>query len=160
MAAISEASRPEQKGSLFDDLSPLQAILPQQVPEAFELTIYDQFAMVTAPYADSKNGRGRFTYKGGAVTGPQDATGVQSCAKKIALSSVDFSLVPRLVKQAPGLLGAPSGKVTHVSLSGGVFCQSDRLVRLRGEGGFRRVQARWPGRQDPKDVTRLDRFGL
>jgi hypothetical protein len=35
----------------------------------------------------------------------------------------------------------------------------DRLVRLRGESGFRRVQARWPGRQDPKDVTRFDRFG-
>ena len=124
VAAISEASRPEQKGSLFDDLSPLQSTLPKQVPEAFELTIYDQFAMVTAPYADSKTGRGQFTYQGGAVTGPQDATGVQGCARRIALSSVDFSLVPRLVKQAPGLLGAPSGKVTHVSLSGGVFCQT------------------------------------
>jgi len=123
VAAISDASRPEQKGSLFDDLSQLQSTLPKQVPEAFELTIYDQFAMVTAPYADSRNGRGQFTYQGGAVTGPQDATGVQSCAKKIVLSSVDFSLVPGLVKQAPGLLGASSGKVTHVSLSGGVFCK-------------------------------------
>jgi len=124
VAAISDASRPEQKGSLFDDLSQLQSTLPKQVPEAFELTIYDQFAMATAPYADSRSGRGQFTYQGGAVTGPQDVTGVQSCAKKIVLSSVDFSLVPRLVKQAPGLLGASSGKVTHVLLSGGVFCQT------------------------------------
>lgn len=124
VAVISDMSRPEQKGSLFDDLSQLQSTLPKHVSEAFELIIYDQFAMVTAPYADSKNGRGQFTYRGGTVTGPQDAMGVQDCTKKIALSGVDFSLVPKLVKQAPGLLGAPSGKVTHVSLSGGVFCKT------------------------------------
>jgi len=124
VAAIPDTSRPEQKGSLLDDLSQLQSTLPKRVSEAFELIIYDQFAMVTAPYAKSKNGRGQFTYKAGTVTGPQDAIGVQDCTKKIVLSSVDFSLVPKLVKQAPGLLGAPSGKVTHVSLSGGVFCKT------------------------------------
>ena len=124
VATISDQSRPEQKGTLFEDLSQLQSTLPKRLPEAFEVVIYDKFAMVTVPYADSKNGRGQFTYQSGTVTGPQDATGSQDCSKKIELSTVDFSLVPKLVKHAPGLLGVPSGKVTHVLLSGGVFCKA------------------------------------
>jgi HEAT repeat protein len=145
-ATISDKSRPEQKGSLFDDLSQLQATLPRHVSEAFELVIYDQFAMVTAPSPDSRNGRGQFTYKGGTVTGPQDAIGVQDCPKKIALSIVDFSLVPKLVRQAPGLLGAPSGKVTHVTLSGGVFCRTIGWFVYIENAGF--VEFRLDGKVD------------
>ena len=160
VAAISDTSRPEQKGSLFDDLSPLQSTLPKQVPEAFELTIYDQFAMVTAPYADSKNGRGQFTYQGGAVTGPQDATGVQR------LREEDRAVQRRLLAGAQarqagaGIARRAVGKGHARLTERRRVLPGDRLVRLRGEGGFRRVQARWPGRQDPKDVTRFDRFGL
>jgi len=122
VADISDKSRPVQKGSLYDDLSQLSATLPAKVPEAFELNIYTDFAMVTAPYADSKSGRGKFTYRAGTVTGPEEGSG--DCKKKILLAKVDFSIVPKVVKQAPGLLGKPSGKVSHVGLSGGVFCKS------------------------------------
>src|SRR5689334_8160583 len=79
--------------------------------------------MATVPQSDSPSGRGKYTYKAGTVTGPEEATS-GDCTKKQALSKVDFSIVPKLVKQAPELLGAAAGKVTFVQLSGGVFCRA------------------------------------
>lgn len=123
VSAISDESRPVQKGRLFDDLSQLASTLPGKVPEVFELNINEQYAQAEAPYAESRSGRGTFTYKAGTVSGPEEASS-DDCKKKVQLAKVDFSIVPKLVQQAPGLLGAPSGKVTNVSLSGGVFCKT------------------------------------
>jgi HEAT repeat protein len=133
VAAISDQSRSVQKGSLYDDLSQLSTVLPSRVPEVYELVVYEDFAMATAPCSDTKSGRCRFTYKAGAVTGPDDGSG--DCDKKIQLSRVDFSVVPGLVRQAPGLLGSPSGKVDVVQLSPGVFCKSHGwIVHVKDAG--------------------------
>jgi HEAT repeat protein len=120
---IADKHQVEEKGSLFDDTSQMAATLPGRLPEIYELIIYDKFAMAEVPTADSKTGRGKYTYKAGTVTGPAEASD-DDCKKKQMLSKVDLTLVPRLVKQAPGLLGAPAGKVSHVSLDGGVFCSA------------------------------------
>ncbi len=111
----------EEKGVLFEDLTQMAATLPAKLPEVYELMIYDKYAMATVASNDSPSGRARYTYKAGAVTGPEEASS-GDCKKKASLARVDFSIVPRLVKQAPTLLGAPNGKVTFVQLSGGVFC--------------------------------------
>lgn len=123
VADIADKHVVEEKGNLFQDLSQLSATLPGRLPEVYELSIYDKFALAKVPQADSPTGRGEYEYKAGTVTGPKEATS-DDCKKKIALSSVDFSLVPKLVQQAPGLLGSPSGKVTLVQLTGGVFCKA------------------------------------
>ena len=123
VADIADKHVVEEKGNLFVDLSQLSASLPGRLPEVYELIIYDKSAMATVPQADSPTGRGEYTYEAGTVTGPKEATS-DDCKKTIALSKVDFSVVPKLVQQAPGLLGSPSGKVTHVALTPGVFCRS------------------------------------
>jgi len=134
VAAIADAARPEERGSLFQDLSQLSATLPGRVPEVYELVVYDKFAMATAPWAASRSGRGKFTYRAGTVTGP-DEESANDCDRKVVLSTVDFSLVPGLVRQAPGLLGSPSGKVSVVILGGGVFCRSiGWIVHVDGAG--------------------------
>jgi hypothetical protein len=121
VAAIADTTRPAQEGSLYDDLSRLKAVLSAKVPEVWDLNIHEDSAFATAPCGAAGGERCQFKYEGGAVTGPDEASG--DCDKKIPLAKVDFSVVPSLVKQAPGLLGAPSGKVDLVSLSGGVFCK-------------------------------------
>jgi HEAT repeat protein len=136
VADILDKARPVQKGSLFDDTSQLASTLPARFPEAFEVTIYDDFAMLVAPYAEGKNGRGRFTYRAGTITGPEEASGVQDCKKKAVLGKVDFSLVPRIARQAPGLLGKPDAKVVLVQLGGGVFCDSPKWIVHIKDGGF------------------------
>src|SRR5581483_4234072 len=113
----------EEKGVLFEDLTQMAATLPARLPEVYELIIYDKYAMVTVASNDSPSGRARYTYKAGAVTGPEEATS-GDCKKKQLLSQVDFSIVPKIAKQAPSIIGAPNGKVTYVQLSGGVFCRS------------------------------------
>jgi hypothetical protein len=43
--------------------------------------------------------------------------------------------VPRLARQAPGLLGSASGKVSYVSLGAGVFCDDiGWIVYVEGAG--------------------------
>jgi HEAT repeat protein len=135
VAEIADKHAVEEKGNLFEDLSQLSATLPGRLPEVYELTIYDKFAMATVPQADSPTGRGQYTYRAGTVTGPEEATS-DDCTKKIALSKVDFSVVPKLVQQAPGLLGSPSGKVTLVHLTPGVFCRSHGWQVFVENAGF------------------------
>lgn len=122
VADIADAARPKQKGVLYDDLGQMQTVLSSKVPEVFELAIYPGFAMATTACRDTPGGRCRFTYEGGAVTGPDEGSG--DCEKKIQVAKVDFSVVPGLVKQAPGLLGKPDGAVDMVNLTPGVFCKS------------------------------------
>jgi hypothetical protein len=135
VADIADAYQVEEKGILFEDLSQMSATLPGRLSEVYELIIYDKFAMATVPQSDSPTGRGQYTYKAGTVTGPKEASS-DDCTKKIALSKVDFSVVPRIVKQAPGLLGAPGGKVSHVSLSGGIFCKAIGWLVYVGDAGY------------------------
>lgn len=134
VVAIEDATRPKQTGSLFDDLSQLKAVLPGRAPEVFELAIYPGFALATTACSDTGSGRCQLKYEGGAVTGPNDGSD-DDCEKKIALSKVDFAVVPGLVKQAPALLGAPGGAVQMVQLSPGVFCKSHGwIVSVKGGG--------------------------
>jgi HEAT repeat protein len=135
VADIADAHQVEEKGILWQDLSQLSATLPGRFPEVYDLIIYDKFAMATVPQSDSPSGRGEYTYKAGTVTGPKEATN-DDCKKKIQLSKVDFSIVPRLVQQAPALLGSPSGKVSHVQLTPGVFCRSHGWLVYVEDVGF------------------------
>ena len=133
VAAIAAAARPVQKGVLWEDLSELAKVLPGRFPEVYELVVYDKTAMVKVPCKDTGSGRCEFTYEGGAVTGPREESG--DCEKKIALAKVDFNVAPGLAKQAPGLLGSPSGKVSLVMLSPGVFCKSHGwIVHVKDAG--------------------------
>lgn len=145
VVAIEDATRPKQKGSLFDDLSQLQSVLPGRAPEVYELTIYPGFALATAACSEAGSGRCQLKYEGGAVTGPNDAS-EDDCEKKIALAKVDFSVVPGLVKQAPALLGAPGGAVQMVQLSPGVFCKSHGWIVSVKDGGM--VQFKLNGKVD------------
>ena len=122
-SAIENSSRPSQKLQLLTDPAPLVTVLAK-FPEVYEVLILNDFATVTAPYADSRNGRSTFTFRAGAVTGPEETTGSHDCKKVQALAKVDFTLVPKLAQQAPTLLGNPSAKVSHVSLTSGVFCKT------------------------------------
>ncbi len=145
VVAIEDATRPKQKGSLFDDLSQLQAVLPGRAPEVYEVAIYPGFALATTACAEAGSRRCQLKYEGGAVTGPTDGS-ADDCEKKIALAKVDFSVVPGLVKQAPGLLGAPGGTVTMVQLSAGVFCKSHGWIVSVKDGGM--VQFKLNGKVD------------
>lgn len=134
VVAIEDATRPKQVGKLWDDLSQMQSVLPGKVPEAFEVVIYEKYALATTACSDTPGGRCRFKYEGGAVTGPDEGSG--DCEKKIALAKVDFSVVPGLVKQAPGLLGKPDAKVDGVQLSPGVFCKSHGWIVMVKDAGM------------------------
>jgi HEAT repeat protein len=147
-ADIADKHQLEEKGILWEDLSQLSATLPVRLPEVYDLIIYDKYAMATVPQSDSPSGRGKYTYKVGTVTGPEEASS-DDCKKKIQLSTVNFSVVPKLVQQAPALLGAPSGKVTLVQLSPGVFCrghgwlfyvENAGMVEFRLDGKVGKVQ--------------------
>jgi hypothetical protein len=79
----------------------------------------------------SRSGRGRLPTSR-HVTGPEE--GARDCNRR-SYCQVDFSLVPKLAKQAPGLLGSPAGKVSYVLLSGGVFCNNiGWIVYVEGAG--------------------------
>ena len=145
VVAIEDATRPKQKGSLYDDLAQLKAVLPGRVPEVYELAIYPGFALAKAACSETSSGRCEYKYEGGAVTGPNDG-GSDDCEKKIALSKVDFGVVPSLVKQAPGLLGKPDGAVDTVQLSPGVFCKSHGWIVTVKDGGL--VQFKINGKVD------------
>ncbi len=144
VAAIADAARPVQKGILWEDLSELAKVLPGRFPEVYELVVYDKFAMAKVPCKDTESGRCEFTYEAGTVTGPKEESG--DCEKKIQLAKVDFNVVPSLAKQAPGLLGSPSGKVELVMLSPGVFCKSHGWIVHVKDAGM--VQFKLNGKVD------------
>lgn len=135
VADIADRHQVEEKGILFEDLTQLSATLPARLPEVYELIIYDKYAMATVAQSDSPTGRAKYTYQAGVVTGPEETSG-DDCTKKVVLAKVDFSIVPRLVQQARVLLGAPSGKVSHVQLSAGVFCRSIGWLVYVSDVGF------------------------
>jgi HEAT repeat protein len=135
VASIADKHQVEEKGILWEDLSQLASTLPGRLSEVYEMIIYDKFAFAEVPQSDSPTGRGRYKYQAGSVTGPEEASS-DDCTKKIALSKVNFSVVPKLVQQAPGLLGAPSGKVTHVQLGPGIFCKSIGWVVNVDDAGY------------------------
>jgi hypothetical protein len=144
VVAIADAARPVQKGILWEDLSELAKVLPGRFPEVYELVVYDKSAMVKVPCKDTESGRCEFSYEGGAVTGPKEESG--DCEKRIQLAKVDFNVVPSLAKQAPGLLGSPSGKVELVMLSPGVFCKSHGWIVHVKDAGM--VQFKLNGKVD------------
>jgi len=107
--------------NLFEDASGLARVLPGRFPEAVELIIYENFAIAIAPEPSSSSGYGRFTYRNGSLTGPDD--GRATCEKTFRFAEIDFSVLPRLVKEAPGLAKTPNGRISHVILNRGVFCK-------------------------------------
>ena len=116
-----QASSAAVSSNLFEDVTGLAEALAGKIPETVELNIYENFAIATAPEPTSRRGYGRFTYRNGAVTGPDD--GHATCKKTFRFADVDFSIMPRLVKEAPGLAEKPNGSISHVSLGRGVFCK-------------------------------------
>jgi len=128
-AKTADASGPPPDGkaaakagsSLFEDAGALRETLVARVPEAVELVIYEDFAIATAPEPTSRTGYGRFTYRSGTVTGPDD--GQANCKETFRIGSADFSILPRLVKEAPDLAEMPDGTISHVILGRSVFCK-------------------------------------
>ncbi len=113
---------PAAAGSnLFEDVTGLAKTLAGKLPEAVELNIYDNFAIATAPEPSSRRGYGRYTYRNGTVTGPDD--GHATCKETFRFADIDFSIMPRLVKKAPALAKKPNGTISYVSLGRGVFCK-------------------------------------
>lgn len=123
IASVSTAktSSATDSSNLFEDVTGLAEALAGKLPEVTELIIYESFAIATAPEPTSKNGYGSFTYRNGAITGPDD--GRAHCKKTFRFADVDFSIMPRLVKEAPGLAEKPNASISHVSLGRGVFCK-------------------------------------
>jgi HEAT repeat protein len=97
--------------------------------QAVEVILYHDFAMATVP---AGTGYEKLTYRGGTVTGPESAS--STCDKVFRISDADFSLVPKMVKEAPGLVGAPGAPISHVVLGGGVFCGKASWLVYVGEG--------------------------
>ncbi len=107
--------------NLFKNVTGLAETFAGKLPEVVELIIYESFAIATAPEPTSQNGYGRFTYRAGAVTGPDD--GRANCKKTFRFADIDFSILPRLVKEAPVIAEKPNASISHVSLGRGVFCK-------------------------------------
>lgn len=140
-----EKSRPAQQGSLLEDTSALSSTLAGRFPEVYTVLILEKFAIATAPYAESRSGRANFKYEAGALGGPEEQRDTD-CKKKVLLSKVDFSLVPKIIKQAPGLVGSPSAKVEAVTVGYDVFCKGPNwLVSVKGGGA---VQFKIDGKVD------------
>ncbi|MGB5983931.1 MAG: HEAT repeat domain-containing protein [Desulfobacterales bacterium] len=106
--------------SLFEDASALALALSSKLPEAFQLFIYNNYAIAVAPEASSANGYGSFTYRNGAITGPDNGDPI--CKKLFRFADFDFSIIPRLVKSARDHAKKPNGRITYVALDRGVFC--------------------------------------
>ena len=107
--------------NLFEDVTGLSKTFSDRFPEAVELIIYENFAIATAPEPSSSSSYGRFTYQSGSITGPDE--GSATCEETFRFADVDFSVLPRLVSEAPGLAEKPNGSISHVILSRGVFCK-------------------------------------
>ena len=67
-------------------------------------------------------------------TDRHDETGNTESRKSFRWKEVDFTVVPKLVQQAPGLLGAEGAPISHIALSGGVFCDKVGWSVYVGEG--------------------------
>jgi hypothetical protein len=106
--------------------------------DVYEVSILTDFATVLAPVPASRSGKGTFTYRAGAWTGPEEETSSSRDCKKIqSLAKVDFTMVPKLVQQTLTLLGKPSAKISHVALTSGVFCKTiGWTVYLAGSEGW------------------------
>jgi HEAT repeat protein len=115
------ATAAKVSSKLHEDVTGLKETLIERVPVVYEVVVYPDFAMATAPEPTAPGGVGSFFLRNGAVTGP-DASHA-TCDKTFNLAEVDFSVLPRVVQEAPGKAGAPDAKVTHVSLGRGVFCK-------------------------------------
>jgi HEAT repeat protein len=97
--------------------------------QAVEVVLYHDFAMATVP---AGGGYEQYTYRGGTVTGPE--SGTSTCDKAFRIADADFSLVPKMAREAPGLVGAPGAPISHVVLGGGVFCGKASWLVYVGEG--------------------------
>lgn len=97
--------------------------------QAVQIVLYHDFAMATVPAA---GGYEQYTYRGDTLTGPE--SGSSSCDEVFRVADADFSLVPKMVAEAPGLVGAPGAPISHVMLGGGVFCDKASWLVYVGEG--------------------------
>jgi len=131
--------------SLFEDASALAQALSSKLPQAFQLTIYNKYAIAVAPEASSANGYGSFTYRNGAISGPDD--GNPMCKKLFRFADYDFSLIPKLVKSAREHAKKPNGKIIYVALDRSVFCSKvgwrvcfeDAIVHYSHKGKLEQV---------------------
>jgi HEAT repeat protein len=146
VSAIEDKARPSQKVQLLTDASPLASAFSGRFTDVYEISVLDDFATVLAPVPASRSGKATFTYRAGAITGPEEESSSHDCKKILPLAKVDFSLVPRLAQQAVTLLGDPSAKISHVSLTSGIFCKTIGWIVYIKDGGW--VEFKLDGKVD------------
>jgi hypothetical protein len=131
--AIAEAADPSKAPGgatagpdLFVDASSVPLKLKEKIKgptRVLELLIYPQFSKAQIQDPAKKLNVDEYEYRNGAVDdgGPVKFIGNQPTEKDLAevtfaIEDVDFSQVPRMVKDAPVQLGVDGGKVTHMML--------------------------------------------
>lgn len=130
--AIAEAADPAQPGGakagpdLFADASSVPAKFKEKIKgptRILELLIYPQFSKAQIQDPAKKLNVDEYEYRNGAVDdgGPVKFIGNQPTEKDLAevtfpIDDVDFTQVPKMVKDAPVQLGVDGGKVTHMIL--------------------------------------------
>ncbi len=100
---------------LFSDASVLASI-SEKGQDIGGITIYKDFAIITVKDSQSPVGWSKYTYRNGAITGP-NTLGV-SGGKSTPINLIDFSIVSKMTRIAPGLLGNPSAPISHVIFKG------------------------------------------
>ena len=131
-------------GKLFEDVSGLPKVLLEHHPEAVQLLIYTDFAIITAPEPTSSTAWGRFTYRGGAITGLTETT--PQCKKTLRFADYDLTLVPKLVTESLKRAGG-SAEVVVVNLSRGVFCKKvGWMVNLKNAAKASRIEFKPDGK--------------
>lgn len=81
-----------------------------------EMTIYKDFALITVADSQSPVGWSQYTYRKGAFTGP---TAFAVNVKKVTpVKLIDFSIIAKMTKEAPGLLESPDSPISHVIFKG------------------------------------------
>jgi HEAT repeat protein len=105
---------------LFEDVTGLKETLVARLPVVYKVVVYTDYAMVTAPEPTAPSGIASFILKNGAVIRPEDS--FSNCDKTFRLADIDFSVLPRIVREALDRAGSPTAEVSHVTLSPGLFC--------------------------------------
>jgi hypothetical protein len=128
-----QEATPEQVPAEVKHMSPLEdpAEVVRMIKEkigkpfkAIELVLYPDLAVLQAQDSAQPKNFDEFTYRDGAVGGPEPKQEwTVTCQKGFALETVDFSLLPKLMKDALQRIKGEGGHVTHVVLNRTVFCE-------------------------------------
>lgn len=94
--------------------------------KAIELILYPEMAVLHTQDPARPENFDQYTYRGGAVGEPKpELEQAVTCQKGFDLEKADFSLVPKLVKDALQRIQREDAHVTYVVLNRTVFCSRD-----------------------------------